>query len=283
MTTPIKVVYTWIGPNGPIPNTELPNILNFAQVAEKVSVNSGKFWTDDLYWRIFLNNPDYILSSTFGLTDQDVLIFPYSLTWRIDFHTYFFPNSGILEYSHMPNHILDFMKTFKGYIILECGPEAWVSSEQLKAIHNYFNQASIPLNKIIYLTGCMNTKVIYDNWCNENNIENNNHSRINLIPYPLASYHMTMVINQETHIEPNYNVETIPEKLFLCWNRRFRPHRSILAIALHKLGLVDRSYYSMGKVDPEFQSTEFEKTRYLDFSNENNEYKFYLIYCASMN
>jgi hypothetical protein len=69
--------------------------------------------------------------------------------------------------------------------------------------------------------------------------------------------------------EPEYNSETIPEKLFLCWNRRFRPHRSILTIALDKLGLVDRSYYSMGKVDPEFQTQEFARERYIDFDNGN--------------
>jgi hypothetical protein len=269
MANPIKVVYSWIGPKGPIPNTELPNILSFAHVAENTSTNSTKFWSDDLYWRIFLNNDDYTLASSFGITDKDELLFPLTLVWRLTFNTYFFPNSGILEYSHISGNVLHSIKNKKGYILLECGPEAWVKSEQLEHIHRYFNHSSVPLNKIIYLTGCMNASAIYDAWCIENNIENSKKARINLIPYPLARYHMANAMNLYDHIEPKYDVETIPEKLFLCWNRRFRPHRSLLLMALNKLGLSDRSYYSMGDVDPEFRSTIFKQSVPIDLNNGN--------------
>ena len=32
----IKIIYGWFGPNGPLWNTELPNILTFASTAEGV-------------------------------------------------------------------------------------------------------------------------------------------------------------------------------------------------------------------------------------------------------
>ena len=269
MTNPIKVVYSWIGPNGPLVNTELPNILAFAAVAETTTVKSTKFWTDDIYLRLFSKNKDYSLSSCFTVDNSDEFIFPYSLTWRIPFHAYFFPTSGILEYSHMPGEIRNAIRLYKGYILLECGPEAWVLPDQLKNIQQYFYNLGFPLYKIIYLTGCMNAKEIYDAWCIENNIQDTRETRFNLIPFPLARYHMATILNFADHTEPVYDSETIPEKLFLCWNRRFRPHRTILLLALEKLGLVDRSYYSMGYVDPEFKSHSFKNSMPLDLNNDN--------------
>jgi hypothetical protein len=65
---------------------------------------------------------------------------------------------------------------------------------------------------------------------------------------------------------PAYDTEKVPEKLFLCWNRRFRPHRTELALALDKAGLVDRSYYSINDKDPEHPSLRFKNTIDL-FSN----------------
>ena len=267
MTKPIKVAYSWIGPNGPIANTELPNILSFAAVAETTTVKSNKFWTDDIYLRLFAHNDDYVLSSTCSVENDDEFVFPYSLTWRTPFHTYFFPAAGIMEYSHMPGTIRNAIRLYKGYILLECGPEAWVLPDQLYAIHQYFNTAKVPLDKIIYLTGCMNVSEIYSKWCTENDI---GETRINLIPYPLARYHMANILNLHEHIEPVYDSETIPDKLFLCWNRRFRPHRTILLMALEKLGLVDRSYYSMGEVDPEFKSHSFKDALPIDLNNDNH-------------
>ena len=269
MTETIKVVYNWIGPNGPIINTELPNILSFSAVAEGATATSHKFWTDDLYWRMFGPSKNFRLATGYDIRNDEEFVYPYTLTWRIPFSTYFFATSGILEYSHIPGRVLNAIRNYNGYILLECGPETWVEPNQLRDIHAYFANAQVPLNKIIYLTGCMNVADVYNKWCSQNNIGTATHERINLIPYPLARYHMSHILNLNEHVEPVYRVETIPEKLFLCWNRRFRPHRSLLLLALNKLGLVDRSYYSMGLVDPEFQSHPFEKAIPLDLNNSN--------------
>jgi hypothetical protein len=57
--------------------------------------------------------------------------------------------------------------------------------------------------------------------------------------------------------EPAYDPTFVPEKRFLCWNRRFRKHRSALALAFERFGMMDRSYYSMDSVDPENSSYSF--------------------------
>jgi len=267
MSAPIKIAYNWIGPRGPIMNTELPNILSFAAVTEGAKTTSDNFWSEDIYWRIFKNNNPFSLGPVFDISDTEVFVYPFTLTWRIPFNFYFFPTSGILEFSHIPQHIIHKIKYENGYFLLECGAEAWVKSDQLSVIHNYFKSYGIPMNKIIYLTGCMNVEDIYNDWCTTNNIPDTPECRMNLISYPLARY--AFASNHMADIEPEYNTETIPEKLFLCWNRRFRPHRLILTLALDKLGLVDRSYYSIGKVDPEMQSTQFINSTGLDFTNGN--------------
>lgn len=268
MSNSIKIAYNWIGPRGPIVNTELPNIIGFAAVAEGAQNTTSRFWSDDIYWRIFLNKEPFRLGAVYDIDETESFVYPFTLMWRTPFETYFFPSSGLLEFSLTPNHITDRVRNGNGYFLLECAAEAWVRHDQLKLIHGYFTSNGIPMNKIIYLTGCMNAQDVYDIWCNDRNIPNTPEHRMNLISYPSARYAFASS-HMNDFEEPEYNTETIPEKLFLCWNRRFRPHRSILTIALDKLGLVDRSYYSMGKVDPEFQSQEFATTTYVDVTNEN--------------
>jgi hypothetical protein len=263
----IKIAYNWIGPRGPIINTELPNIVSFAAVTEGAKNTTDNFWSDDVYWRIFLNNEPFVLGPVFDIKDdEESFVFPFTLMWRTSFFTYFFPSNGILEYSLTPDNIKYKVITGNGYFLLECAAEAWVRPEHLQLIHGYFSYYNIPMNKIIYLTGCMNAQDVYNKWCNQKNIPDAPENRMNLISYPSARY--ALASHMGNYVEPEYNTEYVPEKLFLCWNRRFRPHRSILIVALDKLGLVDRSYCSMSKFDPEFNSQEFKNSfHHLDFSN----------------
>lgn len=266
MSEQISIAYNWIGPRGPIPNTEIPNIINFAAVAEGVTTTTERFWSDDIYWKIFLNRDPFRLNSVFDIREHDRFVFPLVLTWRTPFENYFYPSNGILEFSLTSQYIIDRVKDANGYFLLECAAEAWVRPEQLQLIHGYFNSHNIPMNKIIYLTGCMNAQDVYEEWISDNNISNVPENKMNLISYPSARYAFA-ISHMNDRDEPEYKTETIPEKLFLCWNRRFRSHRSILMIALDKLGLVDRSYYSMGKVDPEFHNIEFFNSSSLTFDN----------------
>lgn len=75
-----------------------------------------------------------------------------------------------------------------------------------------------------------------------------------LISFPISQHSIRGRMSSEDYVEPTYNPETIPSKLFLCWNRRFRPHRLNLALALNKAGLIDRSYYSMTSHEPELNT-----------------------------
>jgi hypothetical protein len=250
-------------------NTELPNILSFSAVAEGTTTNSHNFWADDIWWRIFHEKGNYELSSTFGLDQRHTFIYPFTLTWRVPFANYFYGNSGLFEFSHTPNHVIHHVRSSKGYILIDCTAEAWVEDSHLQSMHTYFSHFNhIPMGKIIYLTGCMNAVDVYNDFCERQGIPDNTRDRMKLISFPISQNGIATNLHLSPG-EPLYNVDYAPEKLFLCWNRRFRKHRTDLALALDKDGLVNRSYYSMGLVDPEATSTEFRST--VDFHNLNNQ------------
>lgn len=264
----IKIVYAWYGPKGPIWNTELPNILTFCDRADSAKTNSHNFWTDELWPKIFRNKKEgYVLWTNSELGPDDIFIYPFSLTWRIAFQNYFLGKTGILEYGHVDPHTIHQVRTGKGFFLIDLSVEAFIQEDQLLAMHSYFNEThGLPMNKIIYLTGCMNAQELYEQFCARRNIPNRPDQRMNLLSYPSSQNVYSRQLSTGDLLEPNYDTELVPEKLFLCWNRRFRPHRTELALALDKACLVDRSYYSLNERDPEHPEMKFKNTIDL-FSN----------------
>ena len=246
----IKIVYNWIGPRGPIPNTEVPNLLNIASSLDDVKTDTNKFWADNIWPLIFCNRDSYDIAATTYIDHNTTFVYPFTLTWRIPFTTYFYNDCGLLEYGYTPNHIKHLVRLHKGYFLIDASAEAWVENSHLTAMHSYFEFHKIPMCKVIYLTGCMNANTLYDNWLQAKGITNPN-QKMKLISFPISQDALAIYFNVYKPQIPEYNTERVPEKLFLSWNRRFRDHRIALALGLNKLGLVDRSYMSMGKTDPE--------------------------------
>ena len=250
---PIKIVYNWIGPNGPIWNTELPNVLSFASTAPNTTVNSHFWFADDAWYRVF--NPlgkKFELASVFGITPEDTFIYPLSINWRTQFQNYFYIPDGILEFSHTQQNIIHAVRSGQGYIYLDMNAEAWVEDEHLHCLHEYFSDYHrIPLFKIFYITGCMNASKLYKSFLLRNKFSTDPRDMIQIIGYPGCQSVYADEIKKWTIQIPTYDINFVPEKLFLVWNRRFKPHRIGLSLALSKLGLLDRSYLSMSYVHPE--------------------------------
>lgn len=246
----IKIVFNWIGPRGPIPNTEVPNLLNTSSVLHDVQTNTHKFWADNIWPLIFCNQKNYDLSPATYIDHHDLFIYPFTLTWRIPFTTYFYNDCGLLEYGYTPEHIKHHVRMSKGYFLIDASAEAWVEHTHLTAMHTYFEFHKIPMNKIIYLTGCMNANQLYDKWTAQQGLVHQR-QKMNIISFPISQDALAIYFNVYSPKVPEYDTEKVPEKLFLSWNRRFRDHRIAIALGLDKLGLVDRSYMSMGKTDPE--------------------------------
>lgn len=257
----IKVAYGWLGPRGPIWNTELPNILTFTNAAEGGQTFSTNFWVDDVWARLFRYKKEgYLLYPSSELEDKDIFIYPFSLTWRVSFNHYFFGRTGILEYGHVSQHVIHHVRANKGFFLIDLAVEAFVQQDQLASMHAYFSGThKIPMCKIIYLTGCMNANSLYDQWCQAKNITDPR-DKMNIISFPSSQAVYARQVHNNDLSEPEYDTETVPPKLFLSWNRRFRTHRTELLLNMEKLGLVDRSFYSMGQVDPEKPDHMFSQT-----------------------
>lgn len=250
MSDNIKIVFNWIGPRGPIPNTEVPNLLNISSVMEDVKTTTNRYWADNIWTLIFCNQPNYQISPSTYIDSRDAMIYPFTLTWRIPFTNYFYSDCGLLEYGYTPNHILHHVRMFNGYFLIDASAEAWVENIHLTAMHSYFDFHRIPLSKVIYLTGCMNAPKLYEEWLMRKGISDSR-QKMKMIPFPISQDSLAIYFDVYKPQVPEYDTERIPEKLFLSWNRRFRDHRIAIALGLDKLGLVDRSYMSMGRTDPE--------------------------------
>ena len=269
----VKVVYSWYGPHGPIWNTELPNILTLSSVAEGVNPNmtSRNFWTDDVWQKQFSKAKDkyemYPIQSI-EADDKRPFIYPFSMTWRVEFEKYFINYSGVLEFGHVPNWLIHLVQTGNGYILIDHSVEAFMSDRELEAMFSYFHEHhKIPMYKIIYLTGTVNATKVYNDWFEKNNIPDIKEHRMHVIPYASSReifhmfYNTSHSENPETpgyrKLIPSYDENVVPEKVFLSWNRRYRQHRILLALCLEQLNLVDKSLISFAKIDGENTSDTF--------------------------
>ena len=265
----VKVVYSWHGPRGPLWNTELPNILTFASSAEGVNpmMESRSFWNDDIWQKQFSKAKDkyeMYAVQTIEADDRRPFIYPFSLTWRVEFEKYFINTNGLLEFSHMPDWLLHLVVTSNGYILIDHSVEAFMSDRELSAMFSYFHEHhQIPMYKIIYLTGTINASKVYEEWHTKNNIPQGREHRMHVIPYASSREIFHMFYNNpgtgllsytpvtEPKYIPSYDENEVPEKLFLSWNRRYRKHRVLLVLALEQLDLVDKSLISFQKIDGE--------------------------------
>jgi hypothetical protein len=118
----------------------------------------------------------------------------------------------------------------------------------------------------------MNAQVLYDDYCTRRGISQDD--RMILLSFPISQDALALHLGSNPPI-PEYDVDRVPEKLFLTWNRRYRPHRTMLSLGLSKLDLIDRSYVSMCQHDPENRAIAFSSTvnpnimTYLNLSNQD--------------
>ena len=266
----IKMAYNWVGPNGPLPNIEIPNILNLADASIGGSLTSNRIWIEGI-WHIFKDH--FELSPTASIQDTDTFIYPLTLHWRVNFDAYFIIGDGILEYAHPSNDILHKIKYGNGYILIDHSPEAFVYDKHLNVLHSYFSSHGIPLYKIFYLTGCMNIEEVYNSYCNRYCIPDDKNHRIKLVCYPCSIDSASKDI-ENLEVDPSYNTEDMPKKIFLSWNRRHKAHRNMLTLLFDKNNLLDCSYFSMSREEPEFPDRKFEdifEDYWLDFFDLSKE------------
>jgi GDP-D-mannose 3',5'-epimerase len=249
----IKVCYNWIGPKGPLANNEVPTVLSLAHVSD-AKVDSKYVIAEGLWDSLFKNDSDFTAAPVFNLSDEDIFIYPMSLHCRINVSIYMTNNEGLLEFAHVSPHVIHHVRCSNGYFLIELAAEVFVDDHYLNSIHAYFASLDIPMYKVIYLTGCSNVDEIYEDYCTRHQIPDDTHRRLKIVYLPLSYLHIASMFKyypSTKKYDDTIKKFAVPHKLFLSWNRRYKYHRTALAISLFKSGILHRSFYSMQRASDE--------------------------------
>jgi hypothetical protein len=97
---------------------------------------------------------------------------------------------------------------------------------------------NIPYSDVYYITGAVNPLEGYDRFCRINDIKNN--QRINVAGVSMWEEYMLQSIHG---CVPKFEVR-VKDKLFLCFNRVNRAHRTLLVAKCIEAGIIEKSYFS---------------------------------------
>jgi len=253
MSSKIKIIYDWIGPTGPISNAITPNLYNFASAMPDIHTDSHRrYLAPHSYYNFFSKFPDvFELASSFGITSKDTFIYELQMYYWIAPERFFSFNDipGIIETSHMSHRIKDYIINGNGYILIDNMFEAHVQPYFFSLMHNYFNNHNIPLNKVIYQVGAANAEDIYGEFCEKNSVPKNN--RMNVIFWDMVEWGLSVAMDGKAErLNTRKNIKNI-KKTFLCFNRRYRTHRTKLLLLFKKFNLLNDSLYSMPFYNPD--------------------------------
>jgi hypothetical protein len=252
----IKVVYEWIGPKGPLSNNRVPNIYDLSNSANNAEIQRHLINSPFLWKSFFERFPDkFELASAAQIKNNDLFVYDYQLHYRVPFEGFFSIGAqhGLLESIQISYNVLDGIKHRNGYILLDMSLESFIYDQHFHIMHSYFAYHQIPLNKIIYQTGCPNADSIYFKYCDRNNISIND--RMNIISWGAPEWQLSQMYKNDEYTSKRHI--DILEKDFLSFNYRYRPHRLDLTSLFYKLGLLENSYFSISSYNPESPTNSF--------------------------
>jgi hypothetical protein len=266
----IKVVYEWISPMGPLNNNSIPNVFDLAAGMDGVHIQNPRNATwPYIYTQVFSKFPQmFELSPAFNTKQTERFVYDFQIHYKQPFDSFFSYATplGLFEGVRMSHHLFAGIRDHRGYLLLDVSLESFVSPAHFSRMHDYFTAHYIPLNKIIYLTGCPNGKELYDNYCNTANVAMSNRMHIvfwDAFEWQLSGRH------HDDHYTVDRKIENI-NKTFLCFNFRYRRHRLDLLTIFHKHNLLNNSYFSMPSHNPDAPSQKF--IDHLIFHDVNNIY-----------
>ena len=252
----IKVVYEWISPRGPLANNTNADLYHLASGLHGVQVDATKGGGAYLWTQVFQYHRDmFELSSPFGIQDGDFFIYDYQLHHKWPYMDFFAKGAatGLLECIQMSHNVLHNIRFLNGYLFMDMALEAWVSPTTFRAMHRYFDNWSIPTNKVIYQTGASNAADLYDKFCRENNIPDN--LRMKVFSWDSQEWIWSVRYANEDY-DNRKHIDLI-EKTFMCLNYRYRPHRLDATMLFHKLDLLKDSFFTLPARNPEVWHDEF--------------------------
>jgi hypothetical protein len=162
------------------------------------------------------------------------------------------PQKNLIEL--LPDRLKEKIKNGTAMVHIDQSLEGFPLIEQhfnyYKGFHQYFKLYDLPASSFIFSTGNMIERIVYNNWCDENNITD----RMIIIP---AMFWAQMTAHNgffNQYAEQNINSLTFDEQieyksqnhivLFNCLNRVLRDHRTAFLALLNYYNLVNENKIS---------------------------------------
>lgn len=246
----IKVVYEWVSPRGPLSNNTVADLYHLASGLPGIHVDATKGGGAYLWTQVFQYHRDmFELCPASGIQDGDFFIYDYQLHHRWPYMDFFAKGSstGLLESIQMSHNVMHNIKFHNGYLFMDMALEAWVSSTTFRAMHRYFDSWGIPTRKVIYQTGASNAADLYDKFCRENNISDEQRMKV----FSWDSQEWIWSVRYANEDYNNLKHIDLIEKTFMCLNYRYRSHRLDMTMLFHKLDLLKDSFFTLPARNPE--------------------------------
>jgi hypothetical protein len=257
MSKKLNLVYEWIGPNGPLTNNRMPTLADLmtASVDYHFPQLKGDLFQKPHFHSRIVNSR---IAPTYKLPDE---VFLYELNWtnfhyRDKFHN-FHSADGFFDNNQIHLSVLDRVRNKTAYFLVTLFYEGYMDNDFLNHLSDYFTSKGLPLTQVIYLSNCYNGVEVYEDYCRRNH----------KLPEIKMEYFPVFRIDKcdiQPALKSNTEYKTgARKKTFLCFNRRYNDHRLMLYLAMFKRGLIDSSYYSMDRSQPEANRSFIENCKYL--------------------
>jgi hypothetical protein len=259
MSKKINLAYEWIGPNGPLTNNRMPTIADLmtASVDYHFPQLKGDLFQKPHFHSRIVNSR---IVPTYQLPQEPFL---YELNWtnfhyRDKFHN-FHSADGLFDDNHIDSEVLHRVRNKTAYFLVTLFYEGYMDDEFLNHLSDYFISKGLPLTQVIYLSNCYNGKEVYEDYCKRNHKLPEMHMEY----FPVFRIDKCNVRQAMTESVVSKYKPGPRKKTFLCFNRRYNDHRLMLYLAMVQKGLIDQSYYSMDKTQPEAGRSFIENCKYL--------------------
>jgi len=251
MSKKLNLLYEWIGPRGPLTNKRMPTLYDFANSQTDCHVSSpATTGPKPLYYEIIQSSLQYNhivnLKTPSEITTDSKFIYEIEhIPGTPEFDSFFIPGKGVLDRIVVSYTVMDAIRNGNGYFCISTIYESFLEDEVLDQMQYYFNAKDIPLDKVIYLTNCINGDEVYKQYCHRN-------GKVPALNVEYAGVWMKALRIQSGLPELHtltYKVE-LKSKMFLQFNRRYREQRLLFLMELYKRDLLKDFYISFSDTQP---------------------------------
>ena len=246
----LKFIYQWIGPHGPITNTRVPNLVDFAVAGKLAGINSphnsefGDLNREPYFYQKFKDEDVVIASTCTAPSGKSLYEINFTNYYYRDWKKIFSTNDGIMQDQMFYVSGFD---TSDVYVLVTVLYEGWVHDKFFDAMTEFFKKLQFPLERVVYVNNCYNGAEIYKDYCKRRGYP----AKINVEYFPSFRFDKTNL----DHVSEKYkNLEYQPglrKKDFLCFQRRWSDHRVAFFLDMHRKGLLDKFFMSMDATQPE--------------------------------